>query len=142
MRKLLTLCFLLMAGVAVAQVPPFIRHDYTTGTLAQADARAVVANMDRPTNTFSGTTFWFGTNQTIVCSSNIYITALGNLPTTTERVGQLTIIASGGAVTVTNLGALRCSDGVVSRVVADGGRLVIGAHVQIPLFTNAAVVQF
>ena len=97
------------------------------------------------TNSFTGTTFWFGTNQTIVSSSNIYITALGNMPTETERLGQLTIIA-GATITITNLGALFVTEGgtnrVTSRTIAAGERWMLGASAQVPLFTNAVAVKF
>ena len=97
------------------------------------------------TNSFTGTTFWFGTNKTIVSSSNIYITALGNMPTETERLGQLTIIA-GATITITNLGALFVTEGgtnrVTSRTIAAGERWMLGASTQVPLFTNAVAVKF
>jgi hypothetical protein len=108
-----------------------------------AGTGAVTNRYDVSTNLFTGTTFGLGTNATIVCSSNIYITDLVNVPSgSVSRWGQLTIVASGGDVTVTNLGALKMSDMATSRVLTNGNSMCIAVEVQAGVFTNGAIVQF
>jgi hypothetical protein len=103
----------------------------------------VTNRYDVATNLFTGTTFVLGTNATIVCSNNIYITALEGVPSGgVSRWGQLTIVASGGDVTVTNLGALKMSDMATSRVLTNGNSMCIAVEVQAGVFTNGAIVQF
>ncbi len=95
------------------------------------------------TNLWFGDTLWLGTNSTITSSTGICINVIGNVPSDgVERFGQLNIVADGADVTVTNLGALKTSDGLTTRVLTNGQRMVIGAHVQANIFSNAAIGIF
>lgn len=102
-----------------------------------------VQTFDSPTNTwtkdaaiFCGTNAFFTSGAT-TCG----ITAVGNLPASTERYGQLTVIAT-GTITFTNIAAIHASDYQTSRTITNANTCVIGIDVIPGQCTNMAIVQF
>ena len=98
------------------------------------------SHFDFTTNLFSGTSFLLGTNYTLRTATNVYFTAVGNVPVNTERWGQLTIIPTSN-ITITNPVSWYTSDGLSSRVGTNGMPVVFAVDVQPGLFTNVAIVH-
>jgi len=69
------------------------------------------------------------------------ITGVANLPTSTERFCQITIVATGD-ITFTNNIQIRTSDFAASRVITNGNTAVIAVTVIPGICTNLAIVQF
>jgi len=116
------------------------------GTFGTGSGGTVTANsFESPTNTWQGSAFWLGTNAVIVSTTNILLSSLAGMPTTTERYGKLIIIASGGSITVTNPISWGLIAGgtnkVVSQTVEAGARLVISGEVLNGICTNFASVK-
>jgi hypothetical protein len=116
---------------------------YNNKPILDLGASTNVNTFDSLTNTFSGTTFWLGTNQVITSATNIYLTTLGNPPVAgIERFGQLTIRATAD-ITVTNATAgWRSSDMVSTRTLTNGNTMVIAGDVILGVVSNLAIVQF
>ena len=126
-----------------------------TPTNAPTDGNLIVATgtggatkwgsaFDSVTNAFGGAVFQLGASYTTNCSSTAAITFTGvaNIPASTERWGQLTIMARGGNVAVATPASWFVSDGLASRTCTNGNNMVIALDVQPGIFTNAAIVQF
>ncbi len=69
------------------------------------------------------------------------ITGVGNLPTSTERATQLTIISS-GAFVFTNPVSIHSSDYLTTRTITNGNTAIVQINVIPGTSTNMALVQF
>lgn len=95
------------------------------------------------TNTWTiNTAFALGTNATFTSGAATGgIVGVANLPTVTERYGQMTIKAT-GTITFTNPTAFYTSDFVDIRVIASGNTAVIAVSVIPGFSTNLVITQF
>jgi hypothetical protein len=97
---------------------------------------------DVSTNLWTIGTFPLGTNlYYTVGASTVGISGVGNLPTSTERCGQLTIKATGD-ITFTNLSGIATSDFVNTRTITNGNFAVVALDVYPGIVTNMAIAQF
>jgi hypothetical protein len=96
--------------------------------------------VDFPTNLFSGTSITLGAPYSISTGSDVNLTGLANVPTSTMRRGVLFIVAT-STINVTNPVSWHTSDFVSTRLLTNGNVMVVGIEVQPSLFTNAYVVQ-
>ncbi len=135
---LLSASFLaLTAGAHAAS----FNNSFTTNNEANAAAYARRSGFDSATNGFTGTTFQLATNAYIKSATNIYFTAVGNVPTSTARFGQLTIEATGGNITVTNPPSWFTSDLATTRTLTNLNLMTVAVEVQPGVRTNAAFLQ-
>jgi hypothetical protein len=123
-----------------------------TGSVADARLSANVPIMssgfisnpvDSSTNTWAiNTALPVGTNCFISQgAATIGFTAVANVPTSTERYGQLTIAAT-GTITFTNPASVHASDFQSSRTITNGNWCVVALDVIPGQITNMAIVQF
>lgn len=124
----------------------YVKTDASTNLVSSLDGYGWtnLNVFDSPTNLFSGTTFLLGTNSFISTSSAVRFVSVTNVPPIgIERWGQLTIVASGSDIVVTNpVAGWRTSDMVSSRTVTNGNTAVIAMDVQAGMFTNFVILQF
>ncbi len=114
------------------------------GTLT-ATTPTIYGYLDAQTNSFTtNTAFPLGfTNLLLVTGANTGagITGVVNAGTSTERWGQITIVASGTFVW-TNPAAIHASDFVTTRTITNGNTALISIDVFPGQCTNMAIVQF
>jgi hypothetical protein len=117
------------------------------GTFSGNGSGVVGVPADSPTNSWTADTpLPVGTGTNYVFASGTVtagIPGVLNVPTSTERCGQLMIIAT-GTVTLTNSPAIHMSDGLTSRTVTNGTVAMVSVDVMPgqPHGTNGAIVHF
>jgi hypothetical protein len=121
-----------------------VTNQITIHTNLVVDRNLTAQSFENPTNSWAADTpFGLGTNAFFTSgAATLGITGVVNGPTTTERYGQLTILATGN-ITFTNLATIiRTSDFLSSRTITNGNTAVISVDVIPGQCTNMAIVQF
>jgi len=139
------------SGNAIASTyAPLASPSLTTPAIGAATATTLVASgivtaqgFDSPTNVWVvNASIGMGTNAFYSSgAATIGIPGLLNGPTSTERYGELTIMAT-GTVTFTNFAGFKTSDFLTTRTLTNGNTMVVGVSVIPGLCTNMAIVQF
>lgn len=103
---------------------------------------AIAQGFDSPTNLWvANTVFNLGTNYVISQGAGtVGITGIANKSTTTERYGQLVILAT-GTVIFTNVAGIKCNDGLLTRTITNGNSATIAIDFVPGVVTNLFIVQ-
>lgn len=132
-------------------IGPFVRSNGAAlynvsfvGAIAGNGSGLTNLNFDAPTNAWTiNTPFTLGITNGFLsqAAATVGITGVNNLPTVTERFGQLTILAT-GTVVFTNAPGIKASDYLTSRTITNGNACTISLMVIPGRTTNMALVQF
>lgn len=121
---------------------PYIEKSSGTGTNITLYSITTLQTTDNPTNSWSfNTDFNLGTNFFATSGATTGgITGLGNKSTSTERYGQLVIVATGDIV-FTNPVSFHASDFLSSRTITNGNTATIAVDFIPGQCTNLFIVQ-
>ncbi len=139
----LALCGFFALGIVQSQNSVFI--DRSGGNNGVITSPTLYGYIDVQTNVWvTNTAIPLGfTNLVLRTAGNAGggITGVGNLPASTERATQLTIISSGTFV-FTNVASIHASDYLTTRTITNGNTAIVQINVIPGTSTNMAIVQF